>query len=287
MHLHQGKLGDTGGPQYWLQDIPNHVSGHLQREKTCPVILQTPYGPVETPFVAVDPNHKLVGDKIVKANAQHYRIQKGQSKVSIGEAIRHWFALRDDADLEQIEIDADRSLDNKSRFILVPLQVKFRGISRLQNLPPVNAPLSFNSKHQSDLWKSQIEQCRKITPDAFGWAVGQFKRFVQQRSQPQAKGADERDLLRLAGAFDRLGVKIGPYLKKGYDCPETLFTFLDFPVYPCPLELKTESDGFKYQVKNYEHLPRVVVLCLHHHLQHPPQHVDVVEVAALAKHLSA
>jgi hypothetical protein len=79
MHLHQGKLGDTGGPQYWLQDIPAHVSGHLQRVKACPVILQTPYGPVETPFVAVEPNHKLVGNKIVKANAQHYRIQKGES----------------------------------------------------------------------------------------------------------------------------------------------------------------------------------------------------------------
>jgi hypothetical protein len=84
MHLHQGKLGDTGGPQYWLQDIPNHVSGHLERVNACPVILQTPYGPIETPFVALDPNHKLVKGKIVKANAQHYRIQKGQSKVSIG-----------------------------------------------------------------------------------------------------------------------------------------------------------------------------------------------------------
>jgi hypothetical protein len=285
MHLHQGKLGDTGGPQYWLQDIPSHVSGHLQREKACPVILQTPYGPVETPFVAVEPNHKLVGNKIVKANAQHYRIQKGQSKVSIGEAIRQWFALRTDVDLEQIEIEI--SFDKQSRFILVPLQIKWRNIGRLQNLPPVNAPLSFNSKHQSELWKGQIEQCSKTSPDEFGWAADQFKRFVHQRSQPRSKGADERDLLRLAGAFDRLGLKVGPYLKTGYDCPESIFTFLNFPAYPCPLEIKTRSDGFKYQVKNYLNLPRVVVLCLHHDLSHPPQHVDVVEVAALAKYLSA
>jgi hypothetical protein len=53
------------------------------------------------------------------------------------------------------------------------------------------------------------------------------------------------------------------------------------------LEVKTQSEGFKYQVKTYLHLPRVVVLCLHHNLPHPPQHVDVVEVAALAKYLSA
>jgi hypothetical protein len=83
MHLHQGKLGDTGGPQYWLQAMPKHVSSYLRQVKTCPVILQTPYGPVETPFVAVEPKHKLVGGKIVKANADHFRIQKGQSKLTI------------------------------------------------------------------------------------------------------------------------------------------------------------------------------------------------------------
>src|SRR3989442_13047713 len=188
MHLHQGKLGDTGGPQHWLQAIPDYVSGHLQRVKACPVILQTPYGPVETPFVAVEPNHKLIGGKIVKGNSDHYRIQKGQSKVSIGEAIRQWFALRRDVDLEQIEIDI--SFDKQSRFILVPLRVKWRKSDRLQNLLPISAPLSFNSKHQSELCKSQIEHCRKTSPDAFCWAADQFRRFVHQRSQPRATGAD-------------------------------------------------------------------------------------------------
>lgn len=285
MHLQQGKLGKSGGPQYWLQDIPSHVSGHLQRVQACPVILQTPYGPVETPFIAVEPNRKLVGDKIVKANAQHYRIQKGQSKVSIGEAIRIWFALREDAELERIDIEI--SFDRQSRLILVPLRVKYRGLHRVQNLPLSNAPLSFNAKHQSELWKNQIERCKKRTPEAFSWAADQFKRFLHQRDQPRAKGADERDLLRLAGAFDLLGLRIGPYLKTGYDCPESLFAFLNLPEYPCPLEVKTRSDGFKYQVRNYPRLPRVVVLCLHHDLAHPPQHVDVVEVAALGKYLSA
>src|SRR6267378_1828160 len=144
MHLHQGKLGKTGGPQYWLQDIPSHIIGHLQREKACPVILQTPYGPIETPFVAVDPDHKLVGGRILKANAQHYRIQKGDSKESIGEAIRQWFALRARVPFEQIEIEI--SFDKQSRFILVPLEVKWRTQSRREILPPVSAPLSFNSQ---------------------------------------------------------------------------------------------------------------------------------------------
>ena len=166
---------------------------------------------------AADMATRRVAEHADKANAQHYRIQKGQSKVSIGEAIRQWFALRDDVDVEQIEIEI--SFDKQSRFILVPLHIKWRNVSRVQNLPPVSAPLSFNARHQSELWKSQIERCRKASPDAFGWTADQFKRFVSQRSQPCAKGADERDLLRLAGAFDRLGLKVGPYLKTGYDCP--------------------------------------------------------------------
>jgi len=284
MHLHQGKLGKTGGPQYWLQDIPSHISGHLQREKACPVILQTPYGPVETPFVAVDPDHKLVSGRIRQANAQHYRIQKGDSKESIGEAIRRWFALRAGVPFEQIEIEI--SFDRQSRFILVPLEVKWRTQSRREILPPVSLPLSFNSQHQSDLWKKQIELIRKAKPDALGWAAIQFKRFVQQYGQPQMRFVSEVDLLRLAGAFDHLGVRVGPYLLKGYDCPGSSFQFLEFPEYPCPVEVKKRSSGFSYQVKNYSKLPRAVVLCLDHDIHHPREHVDVIEVRTLARHFS-
>jgi hypothetical protein len=285
MHLQQAKLGESGGPQYWLSDIPDHVSGHLQRIKACPVILQTPYGPVETPFVAVEPDHKLVRGKIVKANAQHYRIQKGESRESIGEAIRRWFALRAKVRFERIEIEI--SFDKQSRFILVPLEVEWRGVSRREVLPPANAPLSFHSQHQSDLWKKQIEATRRKTPDSLTWAASQFKRFAQQYGSPRAKLVSEADLLRLAGAFDHLGWLIGPYLLRGYDCPDSKFHFLGFPEYQCPVELKKRSSGFSYQVKNYPKLPRVVVLCLDHDIHHPREHVDVVEVRALARHFSS
>jgi hypothetical protein len=88
MHLQQSKVGKSGGPQSWLQNAPKHILEHIERHKKCQVILQTPYGPVETAFNAVDPNHRIVEGRIVKANAQHFRIQKGESKESIGEAIR-------------------------------------------------------------------------------------------------------------------------------------------------------------------------------------------------------
>jgi hypothetical protein len=269
------------------QDMPDHISGHLQRKKACAVILQTPSGPVETPFVAVDPDHKLVRGKRVGANAQHYRIQKGESKGSIGEAIRRRFALRREVDFERIQIDKS-SFDERSRFILVPHEVKWRGVNRREALPAVRAPLSFNSKLQSELWLSPIEKRWKAAPDALKWAASQHKRCVHQRRPTNVGRVDEKDLLRLAGALDHLGLRVGPHVKVGCDCPDSFFQFLEFPEYGCPLELKTRSRDFKvYRERRYSTLARVVVLCLHHDHPHPPEQVDVLEITALAKHFSA
>src|SRR6266851_4825432 len=276
MHLQQTKVGSrkTGGPQYWFEEMPEHVREHLRRKRACPLILMTPYGPIETQFVAVDRDHKLEHGKIVKANAQHDRIQRGESKESIGEAIRRWFALRLDVDFETIWIEI--TFDKQSRFILVPLEVKWRGVARREVLAPITAPLSFTSHHESDLWKKQIAQRRRTEPEALSWATSQINRFVHQHSDPKTARAGEEDLLRLAGALDRLGLRLGPYLRRGYDCPESSFTFLQFPEYACPVELKKRSRGFRYQIRNYQHLPRVVVLCLDHDVVQLPTHVDVI-----------
>jgi len=286
MHLQQTKSKSraTGGPQYWFEGVPDHVRGHLQRKKSCPVILQTPYGPVETPFIAVDRDHKSVNGRLVKANAQHDRIQKGQSRESIGEAIRRWFALRSGVDFERVEMEV--SFDKESRFILVPLEVKWRGITRRELLLPVIRPLSFNSQYQSELLKQQIDFIRKTKPDALSWSASQFKRFAKLYSAPGAKLSSEVDLLRLAGAFDHIGLQIGPYWRRWFDCPESVFKFLQFPDYKCPIEIKDRSSGFNYQTKNYKHLPRVVILCLKHDMPHQKEHVDVIEVNAFAKFFS-
>lgn len=244
MHLQQTKAGSrkSGGPQYWFESVPEHVRGHLQRKKACPVILMTPYGPVETPFVAVDRDHKFKNGRISKANAQHDRIQKGESKESIGEAIRRWFGLRHAVDFETVELEI--TFDKQSRFILVPLEVKWRGMARREVLSPISAPLSFTAQHQSELWKKQIEECKKRRPEALNWVVSQLKRFVQQHSDPKTVRVGEEDLLRLSGALDYLGVRLGPYLRKGYDCPQSSFQFLHFPEYACPVEIKKRSRGF-------------------------------------------
>lgn len=284
MHLQQTKSGSrkSGGPQYWFEGVPEHVRGHLQRKKACGVILMTPYGPIETPFIAVDRDYKVQNRRLVRANAQHDRIQKGESKESIGEAIRRWFALRQRVDFERIEVEI--SFDRQSRFILVPVQVKWRNSKRREVLPPISNPLSFTAQRQSDTWKQQIDRCRKHSPEAVNWAASQIKNFVRQHNDPKTRRVGEEDLLRLAGAFDHLGMRLGPYIRKGYDCPVSSFQFLGLPEYPCPIEIKKRSRGFNYQVKTYPQLPRVVVLCLDHDVVHPPEHVDVVEVGALARH---
>jgi hypothetical protein len=43
MHLQQSKAAsrETGGQQYWLQGIPAWLKNHLDKEKACPVVLQT------------------------------------------------------------------------------------------------------------------------------------------------------------------------------------------------------------------------------------------------------
>ncbi len=284
MHLQQSKVGKSGGPQYWLQGDEKHIFEHIHRHKKCQVILQTPHGPVETPFNAVDPNHRIVKGEIVKGNAQHYRIQKGQSRNSIGEAIRHWFALDADRDFERIEIKI--TFDSKSRFILAPIKVHWRKGSP-KVLPATEAPLSFNARFQSELWGEQIKRARLANPDGLAWTVAQFKRFVQDHTQPKPKQVSEADLLRLAGAFDHLGLRLGPYLLEGYDCQSSSFCFGDYPEYSCPVEIKKRASGFIYQIKNYKTLPRAVVLCLDYDTRHPHEHIDFVEVRSLAKVLSA
>lgn len=48
----------------------------------------------------------------------------------------------------------------------------------------------------------------------------------------------------------------------------------------CPVVLQTP-----YQIMRYTELPRAVVLCIEHDLVNPPDHVDILELSALADYL--
>jgi len=59
----------------------------------------------------------------------------------------------------------------------------------------------------------------------------------------------ESDLLRASGPLKHLGVALGGYVGKGYDC-FSKFSFSSYPTYPLPAEIKKRSQDFKYQGKS-------------------------------------
>ena len=285
MHLKQSKKDsrETGGQQYWLQGIPAWLKNHLDKEKTCPVVLQTPYGITKTTFTALHPDWKLHSQKgLIAANSQHYRVQADEAGASIGEAIRHWYGIGGRQDFERVEVEA---IQTKGHFVLVPTAVTMRGTERMKILEKVISPLSFHRDYQSKFWKKQIEVCRKVSANEVAWAGSQIRRVVTDHQNADTKNIHEADLLRAAGALSVFGLDLSLYLTKGYDCPKSRFSFSGLPTYQCPVEIKKRSARFDYQIMRYPELPRAVVLCIEHDLVNPPDHVDVLELSALAEYL--
>lgn len=283
MHLQQTKLTSraTGGPQYYFHSVPPHVKDYLRRRGSCPVVLQTPYGITSSPLLAVGRDHKLAkSGEVVSGRVGHDRIQGVQS---IGEEIRHWYALEAGRDFERIEVEVE--IHPQGHFILIPIGVAMRKNARPRALEKVAAPLSFHRDHQSKLWRRQLESCRRVAAADLLWAGDQIRRVVADHGREEARHVHEADWLRAAGALSVLGLQLGPYLTKGYDCPHSRFTFAGYPGYPCPVEIKKRSSRFDYQITRYDDLPRAVVLCVEHDLVNAPSHVDVIELTTLAQHL--
>jgi hypothetical protein len=146
-------------------------------------------------------------------------------------------------------------------------------------------PLSLNDAFQSSLWRRQIGQLCDRQPDSMQWACEQINNVVAQHVGAEGQGIHEADLLRVSGALAKLGMNLGPYGVRHYDCTASTFSFLGLPTYVCPVEIKRHSRGFRYQMLRYAPLPRAVVLCLHHDLRNPPEHVDIVELSYMAEYL--
>lgn len=282
MHLQQTKLEsrETGGPQYYFHDVDAPVKDWLRKHGACPVVLWTPYGITGSDFMAVGRDHKLSHGKPVLGRVGHDRIQGANGGASIGEAIRYWYGIKKGRDFEKIQVEV--RIHKDGHFILVPTAVTMRG-GRSQHLKNLHAPLSFHEDYQSNLWKEQIRARRKEAASKVEWATCQIAKIVDNHRN--VKQIHEADLLRAAGALSVFGLQLGPYLTKGYDCQSSSFSFLNYPTYPCPVEIKKQSRHFRYQMSRYKKLPRAVVLCVEHDLANPPEHVDVIELTTLARKL--
>lgn len=288
MHLQQTKARSikSGGPQYYFHDLTEDVREFLRRKGSRSVVLQTPYGVVETPFVAVGKDHKLDGGRIVAGRVGHDRIQQGsQATESIGEAIRRWYNLKD-ADFERIDIDVDGL--QFGHFVIWPTKVTWRGSARTQVLVrPSPHPLSFHGDDQSRLWRDQIALQLSDNDDLARWVRIQICRVVEDHHRVGEQNVHEFDVLRVTGALSKLGLDLGPLRVRHYDCDPSAFQFGPYDAYPCPVELKKRSSGFKYQEARYPKLPRVVILCIEHDKPNLPAYADAIDLSFLCKYLAA
>ena len=285
MHLQQTKRGSrkTGGPQYYFHDLTGVVSQYLRAQGAVPVASVTPYGATPSKFMAVSRDVKLNVGKVVPGRVGHDRIQESAAGKSIGEAIRRWYELPL-GDFERIDVEID-ILDDK--FYLAPTRCKYAGRPHSRDIERPEFPLSFNEKKESQLWRKQLKHVKEAHPEMWRWSLEEICRVAAaHRKGSGLTHPDEKDLLRASGPLKVLGVELGPYVKKGYDC-QSRFQFLDYEAYDVPIEIKKESSDFKYQQKRYspEQLSRVVILCVRHDLVNVPANVDVVELAALCSAL--
>lgn len=279
MYFSQNKLGASGGPQYWLNELESGHREHLRRKKACPVVLMTRYGEIPAHFEAVHKDFKRDKQtgKLVRANAQHNRLQKGSSSHSIWREICRWSGFSAEKAIERV--DFSMMLDGQGRFVLEPYKFTFRNSKRFVEFKKHGAPLTVGASGVSPLWGEQLQAARTKDIELFRWAHEEINRVVVDHNR--RSGISESDLLRAAGALRHLGVCLGPSLTRGFDCPESGFKFLALPEYPCPVEIKHRASSLDYQFKRYAPLGRLAVLCMNDDLTNPPEKVDVISLATL------
>lgn len=119
------------------------------------------------------------------------------------------------------------------------------------------------------------------------WSLEEICRIVRDHTaSTRLPHIQELDILRASGPLRHLGLKLGGFVGKGYDCYSE-FQFRDLPAYTVPVELKRDSTGFHYQQRKYgkDELSRAVVLCANHGHKQVPANIDVIELGALCRYL--
>lgn len=287
MHLQQTKRGSraSGGPQYYFHELTKHIKGYLRTEKAVPVALVTPYGATPSSFMALATDAKLSPrGKVIGGRVGHDRIQQAAAGESIGEAIRYWYKLKS-GDFERIDVEIE-VLDDK--FYLTPLGYKYADAPKSQTIQQPEFPLSFNDKKKSELWRRQLRHIQHTQPDMWRWALEEICRVSAGHAKDAGfRYVKEEDLLRASGPLKVLGVELGPYVGKGFDC-QGVFRFLSYEPYTAPIEIKKASSGFEYQQKKYspEELSRAVVLCMRNDLVNVPPNIDIIQLGTLCSALS-
>ncbi len=282
MHIQQTKRESrvSGGPQYYFHNLTDAVKIYLRKKQVVPLALVTPYGATKTTFYAISKDTKLnsKGEKLV-GKVGHDRIQQGSSSNSIGEAIRFWYNLSR-GDFERIDIEVD-ILDYS--FYIVPTICKQVAAKRSITIDHIERPLTFTSDYISKFWKDQISAISRKDKELVKWSFDEISQIANDHIN-KVPHIQEPDLLRACGALKHLGISLGAYVGKGYDC-KSFFQFDELPEYSVPVEIKRFSKGFHYQMKKYgkDELSRAVILCAQHDLTNVHKNIDVIELSAFSQ----
>lgn len=284
MHLQQTKRAsrETGGPQYYFHNLTGPIKTFLRKNGAVRVALITPYGATKTEYFAVGKEHKFdQSGKIVDGKVGHDRIQQGVATESIGESIRWWYNLRK-GDFERIDIEIDIIDDD---FYLTPIKCKLVHSKRDIILPRIERPLTFTTDYVSKFWKNHIRSLVDQNKELIEWSFKEICRVVSAHKE-KVPHIQEQDLLRVSGPLKHLGVTLGPYVGRGYDCISEV-NFSEYPVYVVPIEIKRHSKKYKYQMEKYgkDELSRAIILCAIHDLENTPKNVDVLELDFMCNYI--
>jgi hypothetical protein len=288
MHLQQTKKGSikTGGPQYYFHDLTDPIKTYLRAKGAVRVALVTPYGATKSDYYALGKDHKFdKSRKVVKGTVGHDRIQQGYASESIGEAIRKWYKLAK-GNFDRIDVDIEVIEDV---FYLTPLKGKFAHSKKETVMLKIERPLTFSEEYISPLWKNQIIDLKYKNIEVVRWSLEETCRVVtDHRIGSKVAHIQESDILRASGPLRHLGVTLGAYVGKGYDCISA-FNFLSYPSYQVPVEVKKHSKNFSYQQKKYgkDELSRAVILCAFHDLKNIPKNIDVIELQTMRGYLKS
>ena len=285
MHLQQTKKGSskTGGPQYYFHDLDESVLLYLRKKGAVPVALITPYGATKSEFFAVGKDHKLGRDgKLLQGRVGHDRIQQGKSASGIGEAIRQWYRLKT-GNFDRIDLNVQVVDDI---FYVKPIRCRYASNpAKSIEIYSIDRPLTFTQDYQSLFWRNHLTT---VDRGLALWSLAEICRIVKDH-RPGTKLAhvQETDILRASGPLNHLGLKLGGFVGKGYDCTSE-FKFEKYLPYQIPVEVKRNSRGFKYQMEKYgkDLLSRAVILCAIHDHKHIPTNIDVIELDALCAYRS-
>lgn len=219
---------DTGGPQYYFHNLSGTVKTYLRAKDAVPVALVTPYGSTKSDYFAVGTAHKLnAQQKPIAGNVGHDRIQQGKANESIGESIRLWYKLPP-GDFERIEIDIEPIEDT---FYLTPLSYKYADGGREKEISRIERPLTFTLDYVSPFWTQHLRHVHTREAGIVAWSLAEICRVVKDhRKETRLAHIQETDVLRASGPLKHLGISLGGYVGKGYDCL-TEFNFLGYPTY--------------------------------------------------------